>query len=119
MKIFKSLLSAGATLLILGWLLPTVSYLNVFTLINFSLIFLLIQKIIKPILKIFFLPINVVTLGFFSLVINVALLWLTIFLVPGLTIRPMTILGWQAGQFSSLVIVSMLMSLIFNLLNHL
>lgn len=43
----------------------------------------LLDKILKPILLIFTLPINVLTLGLFTIVINAIVLQLAIRLVPG------------------------------------
>ncbi|MEA2056299.1 MAG: phage holin family protein [Patescibacteria group bacterium] len=112
MKIFRSILITAITLAFLAWLLPTVSYLNLFTLILASLVFTLLQKIIKPVLKILFLPINIVTLGLFSVVLNVFLLWLVTFMVPGLQIQVMKIGGVGLGQFGSYMLISFIISLI-------
>ena len=49
-------------------------------------VFGLINALIKPILKLLTLPINIATLGLFTLVINAFLLWLTSVLVGALTV---------------------------------
>jgi putative membrane protein len=46
----------------------------------------LINALIKPILKLLTLPINIATLGLFTLVINAFLFWLTSVLVPALEV---------------------------------
>jgi len=46
----------------------------------------LVNLFIRPVLKIISFPINIVTLGFFGWLINAILLYLTIYLVEGLTI---------------------------------
>ncbi|MBD3279388.1 MAG: phage holin family protein [Candidatus Pacebacteria bacterium] len=112
MKILKPILISGLTIVILAWALPTVSYLNWTSLILASIVLTLLQKIAKPVLKLLFLPINIVTLGLFSLVINVALLWLATYLVPGFQIQPMTIFGLELNFFFSLLLVSFLISLL-------
>jgi putative membrane protein len=70
----------------------------------------LLQKVAKPVLNLLFLPVNLVTLGLFSLVINVALLWLATYLVPGFEIQSMVIAGVELNQFFSLLVVSFLIS---------
>ncbi|MCX6791013.1 MAG: phage holin family protein [Candidatus Gribaldobacteria bacterium] len=48
----------------------------------------LINFFVKPIIKIVTLPINIITLGFFSLVINIAIIWLIdIVFTPEITIK--------------------------------
>jgi putative membrane protein len=49
-------------------------------------VFGLVNALIKPILKLLTLPINVMTLGLFTLVINAFLFWLTSVLVSALKV---------------------------------
>ncbi len=116
MKPIRSILITAITLAILAWALPSVGYLNLATLLLASLVLTLLQAIVKPILKILFLPINIVTLGLFSLVINVFILWLATFLVTGLNIEPTIISGIRLGEFGTLLVISFLISFIQNLL---
>ena len=51
-----------------------------------GLILALFNALLKPILKIISLPLIFITFGFFSLVINFAILWLLTFFVPELKI---------------------------------
>lgn len=48
-----------------------------------GMIFSLINSVIKPLVKLFTLPFIMFTLGFFTLVINVAMTALAIWLLPG------------------------------------
>lgn len=112
MKLLKPLIATGLTIFILAYLLPTVSYMDWTTLILASLVLTLLNKIIRPMLKLLFLPINIITLGLFSLVINVAVLWLATYLVPGFNIDSMVILGISFNQFFSLLIVSILIGFV-------
>ena len=116
MKVLRPILITAITIALLAWVLPTVGYVNLVTLILASLVLTVLQKLIKPILKVLFLPINIVTLGLFSLVINVFLLWLATFLVPGLNIQPMIINGLAFGEFGTLLVISFLISFIQNIL---
>lgn len=83
--IFKLLIVAGALLLAeyfvdgftVGNFWPTA------ILASFALGFL--NTIIKPVLKIFTFPITILTLGLFSLLINVLIFWMLTF-IPGIAI---------------------------------
>ena len=93
--------------------------MNWVTLLLASLVLTILQKVAKPILKLLFLPINIVTLGLFSLVINVFLLWLATYLVPGFQIQPMIIFEVALGKFGSLLLVSIIISSVQNILRKL
>lgn len=54
----------------------------------------LINYFIKPILKLVALPLQLLTLGFFSLVINVGIIWTLDILFAELTIKGITPLFW-------------------------
>jgi putative membrane protein len=110
MNLLKPFIISIVTIFILAWFLPTVSYLDYTTLIIAGIVLTVLQKVVRPILNILFLPINIVTLGFFSIVINVAMLWFAMYLVPGFTIQSMTIGGIALNQFFSLLVVSFLLS---------
>lgn len=61
----------------------------------------LINFIIKPIIKIFTLPINILTFGLFSIVINAAIFW---FVGNSNLIKGFSIDNWQAALYGSLVV---------------
>lgn len=48
-----------------------------------SLVLTLLNIFIKPLIKLFTLPINLLTLGFFSIFINAFLLWVVVWYVDG------------------------------------
>ena len=58
----------------------------VMTVLIAALIFGIVNAIIRPILLLITLPINIVTLGLFTIIINALMLWLTVVLVPGFTV---------------------------------
>ncbi len=111
-NILKQILGSILTLLLLAWLVPAVGFASWFTLVIAAIVLLFLQAIIKPILKLLFLPVTVVTFGLFSVVINVAIIWLATFLVPGFTIQELTLLGIPLNQFFSLLTISVLIGLI-------
>lgn len=92
-SIFRHLVINSISIGILAYLLPGVSYNDdLRTLISASLILALINTFIKPLLKLLFLPINLLSLGIFGWIINVIVLYLTTFLVPGFSI-----VGYSVG----------------------
>lgn len=119
MKLLKPIIASGLTLFLLAYFLPTISYMNWTALILAAVVLTLLNRIVRPILKILFLPINIVTLGLFSVVLNVGLLWLVTYLVPGFHIEAMTVLGVSFNEFFSLLIVSILISLFQSFLSFL
>jgi len=115
----RSILITGITLAVLSWILPTVGFSSLFTLILASIVLTILYSLVRPILKILFLPINVITLGLFSGIINIFLLWLSTYLVPGFHIQNMIIYGTHLGQFWSLIFVSFLICFIHSILKKL
>lgn len=114
MKLLKPLIISCLTLFVLAYFLPTISYMDWTTLVLATLVMTLLNKVAHPILKILFLPINIVTLGLFSIILNVALLWLVTYLVPGFHIEAMTLFGVEFSQFLSLLIASILIGIFQN-----
>ena len=107
-----NILATIITIAIIAWLVPGVSYGSWVTLIIAGVVLALLEMLLRPVLKLLFLPINVVTLGFFGWVINVFILWLATYLVPGFQINNLTVLGIALNQFFSLLVVSFLISLV-------
>lgn len=70
----------------------------------------LANAVLRPILILFTLPINILTLGLFTFIINGAVLKMCAALVPGFVIQ-----GWWAAIFGSIVLalVSMLLHYVF------
>jgi putative membrane protein len=112
MKLLKPIIVSAATLWILSYFLSTINVGDWTTLLIASIVLVIINKFVRPIVKLLFLPINVVTLGLFSVVINVAMLWLVTYLVPGFEISNMVILGVQLNQFFSILLASILIGVV-------
>lgn len=109
---FKSLIATTLAIFVLAWLLPTVSYLDWVTLLLAALVLTLLNSIVKPVLSLLFLPINIVTLGLFSVILNIALLWLATYLVPGFQILPTNFFGLELNYFFTLLLISTLIGFI-------
>ena len=94
-----------------------------------GLVLSLLMLIVKPILKILFIPINLITFGLISWMINVIVMYLLTFLLPEIEIQPWTFPGitWSgfvvpSVHFSyvmTLIIVSVTVTVFTNLLHNL
>ena len=76
----------GLGLWIADWLLDSVTIAGFQTLLIATLVLLGINVLVKPILSFLTIPINILTLGIFGMVLNVALFWFGQALVDGFTI---------------------------------
>lgn len=59
----------------------------------------LFNLLVKPIIKVFSLPINILTLGLFNIIINAGMLWIVDMILSGLKVN-----GFWGYMWSSLVI---------------
>lgn len=57
-----------------------------------AIVFALINWVIRPLVKLVTSPLIILTLGLFTLVVNLAMLWLLDFITPNLTIQNLTAL---------------------------
>lgn len=65
-----------------------------------SILFILINTLIKPIIKLLLLPINLLTLGLFSWLVNVLVLYLFDFIYPGIHITAYDFPGYTSPLLS-------------------
>ncbi len=97
MTIIHWLVSAGAILLG-AYLIPGVDATIIGALVA-AVVIALINVFLRPIIMLLTLPINIVTLGLFSLVINALLVMLASAVVPGFSIATF----WDAFIFSIVI----------------
>jgi putative membrane protein len=110
MKIFLHWLIAALAIGIAAYIVPNVSVTLVGALIA-AVVLGALNLFIRPIIVVLTLPINVLTLGLFSLVINACLVLLATYLVPGFVI----IGFWTAVLFA---IVLSIVNWVFHLWNR-
>ncbi|MBU5668639.1 phage holin family protein [Peptoniphilus sp. MSJ-1] len=67
---------------ILDALFENIRFLNIESVFIMGIVFALVNMTLKPILKLLSLPINIITLGLFSLVVNAAVLKIAFSLSP-------------------------------------
>lgn len=85
-------------LMLIPFIVPGVSVESFFTALVVAVVLALVNALIKPILLIFTLPINILTLGLFTLVINGLMFYLVSAIVKGFNITNFT-----AAFFAALV----------------
>ncbi len=82
-------------------ILPGLAYdgsLN--TLLVAGIAVMLINFLVVPLLKIMFLPLNLLTFGFFTWIINVLALYVLTKVVPQFMLLPYSYPGWSANGFT-------------------
>jgi putative membrane protein len=89
-------LLATLAVIVAAYLIPRVHLSGFLAALVAALILGLVNTIIKPILLILTLPINLLTLGLFTLVINALMVLLTSAIVPGFAVNGF----WNALIFS-------------------
>lgn len=70
-----------------AYLVPGVYVQNFWSALITALVMGLINAIIRPLVVLLTLPVNIVTLGLFTLVINALMFWLAAYLVPGFDVH--------------------------------
>lgn len=129
-SLIRTLILNIAVIFFAAWVLPGLSYSGNFQVLILAAVALgLVNMIVRPIVKLVTLPINLLTLGIFSWVINVFLLYLVTRLIPGFEIaafhfeglvyQGLTIQPTEVGLLSSYVLSSFLISLLTSILGWL
>jgi len=80
-------LVSGLAIIITAYLLPGVKLTGFFAALVTALILGLINAFIRPVLILLTLPLNILTLGLFTLVINALLIMLAAAIVPGFAVQ--------------------------------
>lgn len=87
------------TLLFTAWLLPGIHLAGFWPALWAALVIGIINVFIRPILMIITIPINIITLGLFTLILNALLLLLVARIVPGFIID-----GFLSALLGSIII---------------
>ncbi|OGZ31911.1 MAG: hypothetical protein A3I88_03130 [Candidatus Portnoybacteria bacterium RIFCSPLOWO2_12_FULL_39_9] len=95
MRFVVQILTNGLAIFLADYLLPGLVFTgNILTLLIAGLILGLINFFLRPVLKLISAPLIALTLGFFSIAINMGLLRLLDYLVPELTIAGLETYFW-------------------------
>ncbi len=98
MKLLLRWLFSAGLLMLIAYYLPGVHIFSFYNALIAALILGLINAIIRPIIILLTLPVNVITLGLFSLVINALMFWLAGSIVKGFYVD-----GFTPALFGSLI----------------
>jgi putative membrane protein len=96
MRIILHWILRAMAIMITAYLLPGIIIKSFFVALVVAVVLGLFNTILRPILIILTLPINILTLGLFTLVINAGLIMLTSNVVPGFFVKSF----WWALLFS-------------------
>ena len=86
-------------IIFVSWIVPGIEIDNFISAMFVCIIIALINTFIKPLLQLITLPINILTLGLFSLVINALMLMLAGWIAPGFEVE-----GFLSALFGSLLL---------------
>lgn len=86
-------------IMLVGWLIPGVQVDNFITAMLVAVVIALINAFIKPIILLLTLPLNLLTLGLFTLVINALLFMFAAYIVPGVDVN-----GFLSALIASILI---------------
>lgn len=96
MRILINWIISGLAILAAAYLLPGIRVEGLLTALVVALVLGIINATLRPIILALTLPLNVLTLGLFTLVINALLIMLTTYIVPGFGVESF----WWALGFS-------------------
>lgn len=99
------------------------------TLLTAAVVWFLLNRIVKPVIKVLLLPINLITLGFFSWAVSVLTLFLLKTVVIGISISAYDFPGFSSQGFSipafyinlffSYIVISILLNFVQSVINWL
>jgi putative membrane protein len=98
MSLLLRLLLNALGVILVSYIVPGVQVDGFLTALVTAFVIGLINAIIRPVLLVLSLPINILTLGLFTLVINALMFWLASALVPGFRVA-----GFGAALLGAIV----------------
>lgn len=111
MKLLIRLLINALAILLVAYLVPGVAVTGFYTALIVAVVLGLLNLVIKPLIILLTLPINILTLGLFTFVINALLFWFVGTVVKGFSVDGfvpaflgaliLTIAGWVGQRITS------------------
>lgn len=83
----------------LARILPFLHFYGQNTLVLAALALFMLNVVLKPFIKILLLPINIITLGLFSWMIHIVVIFLATLAVPGFTLTPASFPALRIGYY--------------------
>lgn len=105
MYLFLRWILNALALLLVSKLVPGISFANTWSLLITVVVLGLVNALVRPIILLFTLPINVLTLGLFTLIINGLMFWLASSIVKGFEISNFTAAFWGALIYWILTVI--------------
>lgn len=99
MYIFLKWILFALAIIFTAWIIPGISIANFASAMLAVVIIAVINILIRPLILFITLPINFLTLGLFTFVINALMLWLAGYITPGLSVN-----GFWSALLGSLVL---------------
>jgi putative membrane protein len=99
-KLIIRVLVIAGTLLLLPHFIPGIAVAGLYTALVVAVLWGMIMLLVKPVLALLTLPINLLTLGLFSFVLNALLFWFLTTFVAGFTVA-----GFLPALLGSLTLV--------------
>ena len=106
MRILLSWILSAVIIFLLSYILPGITVSGFMTALVVALVLGLVNAFIRPVFLLLTLPLNVLTLGLFTFVVNALLILLVAAIVPGFMVANF----WWALLFS--IILSLALSLV-------
>ena len=109
MRLLLRWLLSAAALMLIAYYLPGISVASFYTALIAALVLGLVNALIRPIILALTLPVNILTLGLFTFVINALLFWLVATVVKDFSVAGfwpafwgaliMWVVGWVVSGF--------------------
>jgi len=109
MKLILRWLLSATVLILLAYYLPGIAIKGFYSALVAALILGLINALIRPVLLVLTLPVNILTLGLFTFIINALMFWLASTMVKGFYVDNfwaafwgaliMTLSSWVVGSW--------------------
>ena len=96
MKLIIRLILSSLGVLLVSYLIPGFTVSSFFAAFIFAIILGLVNALIRPLVLVLTLPISIVTLGFFSLIVNALMFWFASSLSFGVSIDSFASAFWGA-----------------------
>jgi len=102
-KLLAKLLLTALSLILISYLVPGITVSSFYIALVIALVFGLLNILVRPVLILLTLPINILTLGLFTLVINGFLFWFISTFIDGFAVS-----GYLAAFVGALVLSALL-----------
>lgn len=96
MRLILRWLISALTLMLVAYYVPGITVVSFYSALVAALILGLINAVIRPLAMLLTLPVNILTLGLFTLVVNTLMFWLAATVVKGFTVTGFAAAFWGA-----------------------